>query len=198
MTSTSATSESARSTRTRRPGCDGRLLASRELAGRRVHEGVHSDLNGSVDLFANLLLPFSTAPPGDTAASAGTKPLAIGYQGPTGAQSQGDAPACEDPLHPPARPRHDVDDEQAGIDDHVGVDALKEALLSSGDDLLFFDEDLAFLFDLRCRRFDVGRVDSGFDRRVDEVLMRERFERLRFKCAPQNFFDLVSRILLHG
>jgi len=69
---------------------------------------------------------------------------------------------------------------------------LKEALLLSADDLLFFDEDLALLFDLRCRGFDVGRVDSGFDRGVDEVSMRKRFERLRFQRAPQNFFDLVS------
>jgi len=75
-----------------------------------------------------------------------------------------DPPAGEYPLDPPAGPGHDVDEEEAGVDDHEGVDALKEALLSMTDDAVFLEAKLALLFDLSGCCFDIIGVDSGLYR----------------------------------
>jgi hypothetical protein len=74
---------------------------------------------------------------------------------------------------------------------------LKEALPAPADDSVFFDSQLALFFDLLGCGLDIGGVDSGFDRGLDEVFMGEQFERLRFERPPQDLFDLVSRILCH-
>jgi hypothetical protein len=47
-------------------------------------------------------------------------------------------------------------------------------------------------------RLDVVRVDSGLDRRGDEIFMGKRLERLCLERPPQDLFDLVSRVLGHA
>jgi hypothetical protein len=74
---------------------------------------------------------------------------------------------------------------------------LKEALLAPVDDSVFLDSQLTLFFNLPGCGLDIGGVDSGFDRGLDEVFMGEHFERLRFERPPQDLLDLVSRILCH-
>ena len=126
------------------------------------------------------------------------KAAPIGHQRPARSEGDEDTPAGQHPLHPPARPRHDVDEEQPGVDDHERVNALEKALLSVADDAVFLGAKLTLFLDLASRGFDIIRVDAGLDRGGYQVFMRERFERLGFERPSQNLFDLVSRVLSHA
>jgi hypothetical protein len=75
---------------------------------------------------------------------------------------------------------------------------LKELLLSRADDASFLSHELALFFELTRSGLHVSRVDAGFHGGRDQILVRERFHRLRFQRSPQDLFDLVSRILFHG
>jgi len=135
-----------------------------KLSGCGVYESIDADLNGAVDLLADLLFPVAASALGESSPSSGAKPAAIGHQRPPSAEGEDDPPAGEYPLDPPAGPGHDVDEEEAGVDDHEGVDALKEALLSMTDDAVFLEAKLALLFDLSGCCFDIIGVDSGLYR----------------------------------
>lgn len=55
------------------------LSARGEFPGRRVDQRVHSNLNGPVDLFADLLFPFSTTASGYPAPGSGAETLPVGH-----------------------------------------------------------------------------------------------------------------------
>lgn len=166
--------------------------ARRQLARGGVDEGVHSNLNGAVDLFTDLFLPASSLSLRDSAPGANAQAFSIGYQGSPCSEGESYTPSREHPLHPPPRSRHDVDEKKASIDDDIGVDALKEPLPSPVDDSLFLGAYLALLLDLLGGGFYQCAIDAGFHGRVDEIPMRKRFERLRLESALQNLLDLVS------
>ena len=178
-------------------GFDAHSFGGRELAGGGFDESVDADLDGAIDFTTDLLLPLATAAFGELAAGPCAEALPVGHQGATCTEGKADAPTCEDPLHPPPGPGHRVDEKEPGVDDHVSVDALKKAPLSTSENPFLFGIELSLLLKLVCRGLDIVAIDARFHRRGDEICMRECLERLCLQRSSENLLDLVSRVVSH-
>ena len=107
----------------------------RHALGGSFDQRVHADLDRSIDLLSDLAFPSASTALRELASSASpearTRSGISDRRAPSARKMP--QPASTHWTHQPGTGHH-VDQEQARVDDDVGIDALKKALLSAADD----------------------------------------------------------------